>query len=156
MFSYKNPRNRPEMTIPNGDTGPYSVAIAPTGPSGTNYHDGHPLSTDPTARRYLSKYNDRPGRQLSDNMVTPQGPGLDGPYRGLGMQPREAIATALSTQVSYQGASMVGGNQHAFLPPPDKFMVLKAAMINRLGGKGTQASNNPPSLAGTRAPVGNG
>lgn len=88
--------------------------------------------------------------------------GMGGPYHGLGKQPREALPTAVCTKVARTGPSVVGGNCYAFLPPPDKFLILNLRKVHPVpayGKRGTLTRAgipSAPSLGGTQAPRGNG
>ena len=125
---------------------------------GMGYRQG---STEPqgsgstsTASRVYRNYGRQRPRGV-DWKVVEEAPGLGGEYRGPGQEPREALPTARHTIVARQAAQVSGGNTHAFMPPPDKFLVLnlrKQAPVTRTAAT-TRAA---PSLAGTRAPRGNG
>ena len=152
------------------DTASYFRATSPKGPGAEVYGLSHPeavgmgyrqSSTEPqgsgspsTASRVYRNYG-RQRARLPDILTAKQAPGLGGQYAGPGQEPREALPTARHTIVARQAAQVSGGNTHAFMPPPDKFLVInlrKVAPTTRTAAT-TRAA---PSLAGTRAPRGNG
>ena len=156
-------------TLAAPDTAAYFRATSPKGPGSVVWAIQNPeaagmgykqVANDPDgslsvqAERALVRYGRLRPRGV-DWKVPEEAPGLGGPYQGLGYQPKEAVPTARHTIVARQAAQVSGGNTHAFMPPPDKFLVLnlrKQAPVTRTAAT-TRAA---PSLAGTRAPRGNG
>ena len=153
--SYGPPKAQGVQTIPNPDTGPYSIVMGTVGNG--DYASSHPLAVtrQSGAEGGSSRFSEifpRVVAYLSNILTSPQAPGLDGLPTALGTQPREAIPTARVSGVGVTGTA--NGNPFAFMPPPDKFLVLNLRKL----APTTRASANvgAPSLAGTRAPKGNG
>ena len=154
--------------IPNPDTGPYFRAIYPHD-AGYNWGRQNPVArglgynqagnstgtqTPPYgAERELINYG-RPAARVYANYAPGDGPGISGPSKGLGLQPREAIPTARHTIVAQVGYNVTGGNTHAFMPPPDKFRILNLWKVAPPGTAKDTA--NWQHFTGTTAPAGNG
>lgn len=158
--------------IKNPDTGPYFRAITPKS-QGSNWALQNPTGVglgynkpgmnangnDPDgqagigAERELVRYGRPRGRSFV-NYAPGDGPGVNGPYHGLGLQPREALPTARTAIVARTGNQVVGGNIHAFMPPPDKYDVVNLWQVAPPGT--AWDANNRNYLTGTTAPQGNG
>ena len=149
LYGLPKSQGSPSQIHQAADTGPYAIAAAQVGCG--NYAWTHPLATSPSDSRQLITTGRRNAR-VTDVLTEPQAPGLGGSYAGPGVQPREAIGTA---RVSLSGVTgTANGNPFAFMPPPDKFLVLNLRKLAPV----TRASANigSPSLARTYAPKGNG